>query len=137
MKRVFEKSLAVAMLVVMVFTINVFAYDTGTGRVKVPKDCKFVTAKTHIERSKKYDYVLVKADSVYPVEEGKEDTYKKCRTRIYFKDTPISDTKVLEENNLTHVKIYNGHLNHSMFNLRFAGNNPDLGARINYYYNGK
>ncbi|MFQ6930342.1 MAG: hypothetical protein ACLRR3_04575 [Eubacterium sp.] len=33
----------------MVFSINVFAFDTGTGTVKVPSGGTYVVAKTNIK----------------------------------------------------------------------------------------
>ena len=137
MKRMLRKCIVTTMALVMILTMNVLAFDTGTGQVTVPTGSNFVVAKRKIKRSKKYDYAIVKANSVSPVEEGKKDTYTRCKTRLHYGDTPISSIVVLEENKLTHVNIYNGHLNHSTFNVRFAGNDPKLGARISYYYNGK
>lgn len=137
MRKIIKKCLATAMLMVMVFTMNVFAFDTGVGQVVVPTGSKFVVAKNKIKRSKKYSYAIVKANGVMPIEEGKEDTYTRCKTRLFYGDKAISDIVTLEESKLTHVNIYNGHLNHSTFNLRFAGNSPSLAARVAYYYNGK
>lgn len=137
MREVLKKCFATAMLMVMVFTMNVFAYDTGTGTVKVPTGSTFVVAKTKIKRSKNYDYAIVKANSVYPVEEGKEDTYTRCKTRLFYGETPISDVITLTEGKLTSVKIYNGQLTRPTFRIKFAGNSPSLAAHVAYYYNGK
>lgn len=137
MREVLKKCFATVMLLVIVFTMNVFAYDTGTGTVKVPTGSTFVVAKTKIKRSLAYDYAIVKANSVYPTGEGKTDTYKKCKTRLYYGDKAISGEVTLTEGELTHVKIYNGQLNRPTFQIRFAGNNPNLPAYVAYYYNGK
>lgn len=137
MRKVIKKCLATAMLMVMVFTMNVFAYDTGTGRVKVPKGSTFVDARTGIKRSLNYNYVKVKADSVYPIEEGKEDTYTRCKTRLYYKTTAISKEVTLEETKTGTVYIYNGQLSRKTFRIKLAGNSPSLAAWVDYYYNGK
>ena len=137
MKKLLEKSLAVTLLIIMVVTVNVFAYDTWTGRVKVPTGSTFVVAKTAIKRSLDYKYAIVKADSVYPTGEGKKDTYTRCKTRLYYNSTAISNVVTLTEGNLTKVTIYNGHLSKKTFRIKFAGNDPDLSAYVNYYYNGK
>lgn len=73
------------MLIIMVVTVNVFAYDTGTGRVKVPTGSTFVVAKTAIKRSLDYNYAIVKADSVYPTGEGKRIHTRDVITDIYLK----------------------------------------------------
>ena len=137
MIKALKRGLVITMSMIIVFAMNVFAFDKGTGRVTVPTDCKYVTAKKNVSRSCKYSYAIVKADSVYPVENGKEDTYTRCKTRLYCGKTPISSEVILKENNLTHINIYNGQLNRTSFNIKFAGNNPGLSARISYYYNGK
>ncbi len=137
MRNVVKKSLAIATLIVMVFTMNVFAFDTGTGTVKVPTGSKYVVAKTKIKRSLDYNYVMVKANSVYPTEEGAKDTYTRCKTRIYYSDTPISDEELLTEGVLKKVTLYNGYLSKTTFRIKFAGNDPDLSAYVAYYYNGK
>ena len=44
MKSVLRKGIFVMMLVCMVFTLNVFASDTGSGVVRVPENQVFVLA---------------------------------------------------------------------------------------------
>ena len=75
MRNIVKRIISVAIVMVMVFSINVFAFDTGTGTVKVPSGGTYVVAKTNIKRSGNYGYAMVKANSVYPIEENTEDTY--------------------------------------------------------------
>lgn len=69
MRNIVKRIISVAIVMVMVFSINVFAFDTGTGTVKVPSGGTYVVAKTNIKRSGNYGYAMVKANSVYPIEE--------------------------------------------------------------------
>ena len=118
MRNIVKRIISVAIVMVMVFSINVFAFDTGTGTVKVPSGGTYVVAKTNIKRSGNYGYAMVKANSVYPIEENTEDTQ-------------------LVEGHLKKVKIFEGQMKRPTFRIKFKGNNPNYGANIAYYYNGK
>ena len=43
----------------------------------------------------------------------------------------------LVEGHLKKVKIFEGQMNRPTFRIKFKGNNPNYGANIAYYYNGK
>lgn len=132
------KIAAVVVLCTMVFPFNAFAYDTGTGTVKVPYNKTLVKAKTGIKRSGAYNYVMTKANSVYPVQEGKKDTFTKCYTQWFTQgDTAITSKTSLTEGNLAKLTVKNGYLNATNVVLKFGGNDPDENAKVAYYYNGK
>ena len=135
MRNIVKRIISVA--IVMVFSINVFAFDTGTGTVKVPSGGTYVVAKTNIKRSGNYGYAMVKANSVYPIEENTEDTYTRCYTQLYYGTTAISEETQLVEGHLKKVKIFEGQMKRPTFRIKFKGNNPNYGANIAYYYNGK
>ncbi len=138
MKNKLIKLFAFTMLITIMLSVNSWAdFDRGTGTVKVEKGCVMKLAKSNIHRSLDYSYVMVKANSVYPVLEGAVDDYVKCRTRIYSNGAPISDVMVLTEGVLRELPIYNGYLSNSYYDLYFSGNHKDLAAYIAYYYNGK
>lgn len=121
----------------MIFSGNAFAYDKGTGTVSVPLNSKLVIAKKGIQRTGDYNYVMTKANSVFPVEEGKRDTYTQCYAQWYSKNgTAITTKKLLTEGNLTKLTIKNGYLNEKSVTLKFAGHDPKLTAKVAYYYNG-
>ena len=124
-------------MVVIDVALNVFAFDTGTGTVKVPSGGTYVVAKTNIKRSGNYGYAMVKANSVYPIEENTEDTYTRCYTQLYYGTTAISEETQLVEGHLKKVKIFEGQMKRPTFRIKFKGNNPNYGANIAYYYNGK
>lgn len=111
MRNIVKRIISVAIVMVMVFSINVFAFDTGTGTVK--------------------------ANSVYPIEENTEDTYTRCYTQLYYGTTAISEETQLVEGHLKKVKIFEGQMKRPTFRIKFKGNNPNYGANIAYYYNGK
>ena len=90
MRNIVKRIISVAIVMVMVFSINVFALDTGTGTVKVPSGGTYVVAKTNIKRSGNYGYAMVKANSVYPIEENTEDACTRCYTQLYYGTTAIS-----------------------------------------------
>ena len=43
----------------------------------------------------------------------------------------------LVEGHLKKVKIFEGQMKRPTFRIKFKGNNPNYGANIAYYYNGK
>ena len=43
----------------------------------------------------------------------------------------------LAEGHLKKVKIFEGQMKRPTFRIKFKGNNPNYGANIAYYYNGK
>ncbi len=139
MKKKVLSMLSVVMLLVMVFSLNSFA-SSGEGSVIVGKNSAMTQAKTGITRTRKYSYVEVTAQSVCPVGEYDEDTYKYCKTRLYHNtidNRAISDNVKIKESKLNSITIYEGYLNLKKFDLCFAGNNPDLAAKIFYKYDGK
>lgn len=138
MKKIIIKMCALAMLISMVLSLNSHAgFDTGTGTVKVEKNCVMKLAKSNISRSLDFPYVMVKANSVYPTLEGVVDDYVKCRTKIYANGVQISNEMVLTEGYLRELHIYDGKLSYTHYDLYFSGNNKNLAAYIAYYYNGK
>ena len=80
---------------------------------------------------------MVKANSVYPIEENTEDTYTRCYTQLYYGTTAISEETQLVEGHLKKVKIFEAQMKRPTFRIKFKGNNPNYGANIAYYYNGK
>ena len=139
MKKIFIKLCALIMLITMILSINVWAddFERGTGTVRVEKNCIMTLAKSGIKRSVNYSYVMVKANSVYPVLNGVVDDYVKCRTKICAEGKDISDVMVLTEGVLRELHIYEGSLSNNKYDLYFSGNHKDLAAYIAYYYNGK
>ena len=137
MKKSLSKMMAALMIGVSVFSMTVDAAGKGNGTIYVPRNCSFRLAESNVKRTRKENNVNVKADSVYPAQEGVEDTYKKCQVVLRSNGMYISDYNILEEGKMRHVYIKNGYLNIKNFAIYFAGNNPDLDARIAYYYNGK
>ena len=132
-----KQIIALSLLGVMVFSGNVFAYDTGTGTVKVPKESKLVVAKTGIKRTGAYNYVMTKANSVYPTTEGATDNYTQCYAQWFTKDgNAITAKTLLTEGNLRRVTVKNGYINQTGVTLKFAGHDPKLAAKVEYYYNG-
>lgn len=135
-------SLGMILLLAMVLLLNADVKamaSSGSGTVYVRENCIMSRAVAGATRSTQNSYVLVSADSVYPV--SGQDTYKKCRTRLYHPaigNTPISDEYVLTEGTgYTKIVIKEGYLGWNKFDLYFAGNNPVLPAYVAYSYNGK
>lgn len=137
MKNILRKCLVTTMLVIMVFTLNVFASDTGTGTVRVPEDQEFILAKKGIKRSGKVNYAKITANSVYPDQNYIEDTYTRCLVRLQYGSTVISAETQLTEGKPKSVTIRNQYLHYETFRIKFAGNHPDYSAYIAYTYDGK
>lgn len=139
MKKNFLSMLSLMMLLVMIFSMGAFA-SSGTGKVKVGKNSVMMQAETGISRSRGYTYALVTADSVYPVGNYEEDTYKYCLTRLYHNtiaNKPVSAKYQIKEGTTYQIQFYEGYYNLTKFDLCFAGNSPDLAAYVIYTYNGK
>lgn len=135
--------LSVVLLIVMVLSLNTnlitFA-SSGTGTVAVAKNSVMTRAKKGITRTRKYGYVEIRANSVYPVGNYDTDNYTQCGTKIYHNKKsgiPISNKYTLTEGKLCRVYILDGYLDQSKFDLCFAGNTPSLDAYVAYFYDGK
>lgn len=102
----FCKSIALVFLLSLGLSYNVIA-SKGSGTVNVSRDMHFSLAKAGITRTGRYSDVLVRANSVYPLD-GSTDRFRNCRTRLY-----------------------------GNFNLYFSGNDPNYPAGISYYYDGR
>lgn len=143
MRKSIKKVVSLGLVFALSAAMNVVAQnpgeDFGNGLIKVKKGCEYKLAKSNIKRTGKYSYVNVKADAVFPVEEGKVDDYTHCRTYLKKDGKIISKSKaaiILDEGKLKKVEIKQGCLALKSVDLYFAGNQPDLDARIAYYYNG-
>lgn len=137
MKSVLRKGIFVMMLVCMVFTLNVFASDTGSGVVRVPENQVFVLAKKGIKRSGKYNYAKITANSVYPDQNYVEDIYTRCLVRLQYGSAVISSEVQLTEGEPRNITIKNSYLHYDTFRINFAGNHPEHSAYIAYSYDGK
>lgn len=73
--------LSVVMFVCMLLPKNVYA-ATGGGSVTVGTGSVYVTGVSGVHRTGDYSYVSVKANSVYPTED-KKDNYTTCKVRLY------------------------------------------------------
>lgn len=141
MRKSIKKVVSLGLIFALSAAMNVVAQnpgeDFGNGLIKVKKGCEYKLAKRNIKRTRKFSYVNVKADSVYPTGEGVEDDYTHCRTNLRKNGKLISKEKtVLDEGKLKKVGILQGYQDVKSFDLYFAGNQPDLDAWIAYYYNG-
>lgn len=140
MKKKMFNGLAMLLMMVMMYS-NYAMASSGSSSVTVGTGSIFVTGVSGVSRTTNYDYVQVKANSVYPKGNYKEDNYTKCKTAIYKNDstsTRISNIYILTEGKgYTNVEINNGYLSLSKVNICFAGNDPSLGAVIDFSYNGK
>lgn len=139
MKRKFMSVLSLSLLLVMVFSLNSFASLAEDLTIQVEKGSVFVNGVSNASRTGNYNYVYVNIESVYPIE-GK-DTFTKCKVRIYKRDwtgAAFSDIYTLTEGkgNQT-INLYNGGLTCLKFDIRFAGNDPEYGAKIHFSYDGK
>lgn len=133
---------ACSIILIFIMMYSSFAMaSSGTGSVTVGTGSIYVTGAYGVTRTTNYDYVLVKANSVYPTGNYTTDNFTKCKTAIYKNDntsTRISNVYTLTEGNgYREVKINNGYLFLSKVNVCFAGNNPEYGAVINFSYDGK
>lgn len=128
--------LSVVMFVCMLLPKNVYA-ATGGGSVTVGIGSVYVTGVSGVHRTGDYSYVSVKANSVYPTED-KKDNYTTCKVRLYQNDstsTAISDEYTVKEGTgYTDVGINQGHLSLHWLNICFAGNDPRYGAVIDFSY---
>ncbi|SKA71366.1 hypothetical protein SAMN02745111_02206 [Eubacterium uniforme] len=103
MRKSLSKMMAMLMVGLSVFSMTVDAAGKpkpktkGNGTVYVPRNCSFRLGEGYAGRSGNENIVIVKADSVYPAQEGVEDTYKKCQTVLRSDGLYISDYYVLEE----------------------------------------
>ncbi|MBO5097737.1 MAG: hypothetical protein J6B96_05415 [Agathobacter sp.] len=139
MKRKIATMLTIVAATLIMISTSAFA-SSGTGIVKVGLDSRMKQAETDITRTGRYSYVMVGVGSVYPVGTYSEDTYTRCKTRIYHSDISnkvISDRYVLTEGANYKIPLYEGYLNLTRVDLCFAGNNPDLEAYVVYSYDGK
>ncbi|MGN0151905.1 MAG: hypothetical protein ACI39Q_05470 [Wujia sp.] len=140
MKRKIINGIAMMSMMLMMCTNYVMA-STGNGSVTVGTGSVFITGASAVERTTNYDYVQVKANSVYPTGSYSSDNFTKCKTAIYRNDntsTRISNVYTLTEGNgYSNVKINNGYLSLKKVNICFAGNDPDYGAVVAFSYNGK
>lgn len=131
--------LGIAVLLVMMFSLNTFASSGQNLTVQVGKDSVFVNGVSKASRSGDYNYVYVNIQSVYPLE-GK-DNFTKCKVRIYKCDwtgAAFSNIYTLTEGNGNQIiSLYNGGLSCLKFDIRFAGNDPEYGAKIQFSYDGK
>lgn len=139
MKKKFMSILGVPLLLVMMFSLNSFASSGQNLTVQVGTGSTFVTGVSNASRTGNYNYVYVNIESVYPVE-GK-DNFTKCKVRIYKGDwtgAAFSNEYTLTEGygNQT-ISLYNGGLSCLKFNIKFAGNDPEYGAKIHFSYDGK
>lgn len=114
--------------------------SSGSGTVRVSDDGVMIQTVVGATRSGKYSYVSIKARSVYPTEDYAEDTYTRCKTRLYhnkISNLCISDTYVLVEgSDYTNVTIYEGYQDQKAFDICFAGNKKGLAAYVAYTYVG-
>lgn len=136
-KKKLLNGLAILLMMVMMYS-NYAMASSGSSSVTVGTECIF---KTGVSRTTDYNYVRVRADSVYPVGNYDKDNYTKCKTAIYKNDntsTRISNIYTLTEGHgYSNVEIYNGNLSLAKVNICFAGNDPALGAVIDFSYDGK
>ncbi|MCI9369675.1 MAG: hypothetical protein HFH65_05040 [Lachnospiraceae bacterium] len=135
----FSSFLLIAAVLLLNFDLSAFAVEKS-GTVTVGKNSIMKQAALAIPRSGRYSYASVRADSVYPVGNYDEDNYTQCLTRIYHNtigNKPISDIyKLTEGYGYYKIYFYDGWNNVSVFDLCFAGNNPNLSAHIAYTYDG-
>ncbi len=110
--------------------------SSGRGVAYLPKNCTNTLAKGGITRSGKYSYARVNAESVYPTSDGAEDTYTKCKVVLYYRSIPVSSAKTITEGQKYNITIKDGSLDITTFDLVFAGNDPNLDARVSYWYDG-
>lgn len=94
----------------------------------------------HTSRSKRYSYASVRCYAVYPPNGGIEDTYTRIRSNVINPATSfaISSTAVLYETATTNtnISIYQGYLDLSNITITFRGNDAQLAAIADVYYNG-
>ena len=131
----FCKSIALVFLLSLGLSYSVIA-SKGSGTVNVSRDMHFSLAKAGITRTGRYSVVLVKANSVYPLD-GSTDRFRNCRTRLYGNGYAISGIYVLHEGQDRYIPINEGSLNITNFNLYFSGNDPNYPAGISYCYDGR
>lgn len=140
MKKKISIIVTLSLLIAMTFSMNVFA-SSGSSQVTVGTGSIYVTGVKGVTRTTDYNYVNVKANSVYPTGNYDTDNFTKCKTRIYKNDstsTAISNSVTLTEGSgYSAVTIYNGYLSLSKVNICFAGNDPAYGAVIDFSYDGK
>ena len=143
MKIKMKKIVATMFLLTMVFSLQKFATfaSSDSGTVKMAKNQVMTQAETGISRTKRYGYAEIAVNSVYPTGTYTEDNYTKCQTCLYhysLDNVQISDIYTLTEGDAAErVKIKDGYLNVTYFDLCFAGNNPNYDAYVTYTYNGK
>lgn len=140
MKKKIFNGLAMLLMMLMMYS-NYAMASSGSSSVTVGTECIFKTGVSGVSRTTDYNYVRVRADSVYPVGNYDKDNYTKCKTAIYKNDntsTRISNIYTLTEGHgYSNVEIYNGNLSLAKVNICFAGNDPALGAVIDFSYDGK
>ena len=135
MKRKITRISAAILLVAMILTLNTFA-SSGSGIVKVPKNCVYTYGEHNVTRTRNYSYIRVGIGSVYPTGEYEEDTYQYCYAVPYSQSIPIATSKKIKEGTTANITLKEGSLNKTSFDLLFAGNSPDLDAWVTYNYNG-
>lgn len=139
MKKKFMSILGVSLLLVMMFSLNSLASSGQNLTVQVGTGSTFVTGVSNASRTGNYNYIYVNIQSVYPLQGT--DNFTKCKVRVYKRDwtgAAFSNEYTLTEGygNQT-ISLYNGGLSCLQFDIRFAGNNPDYGAKILFNYDGK
>lgn len=126
-------------MVMLNATTMAFA-SSGSGTVRVADKGVMTQAVVGATRTRRYSYVSVKADSVYPDKTGIKDDYTKCKARLYHNtesNVCISESYTLVEgNDYTKIKIYEGYQDQEYFDLCIAGNNKTLTAYVAYSYKG-
>lgn len=136
MKKKIFNGLAMLLMMIMMYS-NYAMAQTGSGSVTVPAGCILVTGAYGVPRTTNYSYVQVKANSIYPTGNYDEDTFTQCKTVICKNDTneKISGAYTLTEGSgYKNVYINQGYLSITKVNIRFAGNDPFLGAVVNFSY---
>ncbi|MBD5096477.1 MAG: hypothetical protein HDT40_05615 [Lachnospiraceae bacterium] len=140
MKKKLFNGLAMLLMMVMMYS-NYSMASSGSSSVTVPAGCLLVTGVSGVTRTTNYSYVQVKANSIYPTGNYDKDTFTKCKTVICKNDstnTKISNVYTLTEGSgYTNVYIHEGYLSLAKVNICFAGNDPFLGAVVNFSYDSK
>lgn len=131
--------IVLTIMIIFNFGASVFA-SSGSGLVLVGEGGNMTQAQVGITRTGEVSYASISVNSVYPDGNYSEDTYTRCKARLYHHtkgNTPVSDKYTLTEGTgYTQIKFYEGYLNIRSFDLCFSGNNPLYGAYIAYSYRG-
>ena len=129
------KVFAASLLLVMVLSLNAFAYYGGIAYV--PKNSVMERAESYIPRDTNYTWVIVGVENVYPTSSNVTDNYTQCKMQLTISDSSVLITPVypLTEGHTYKVPILTPYLHITPFDLYFAGNSPKLDAYIRYNYN--